>query len=473
MGIRIGSTLTRLWHWLSAKPPEPRTDLPIPVPPEPRQGRIGICCSGGGIRSAAYSLGGLSVLRDAGLFRCSDDQKRPVVSAVSGGSYIAGSFATVASSVSDGADPSVYAANSPEERHLRNNSSYMAPGLGGKVRLLARVLLGMLPNIALVGMAVFVAGWLLGAAWAVAVPDLGRRLDPGTATWSRAAAVTAAVGVTIVLPDLLFRVRDTVSARMQTLSIRALLVALGVFVVLVALPHLVASLRGGSDAPLRGLSDALPLSPKDKATIDILKQLNVVALLFTMLSAAWTFIARRGKLVALAVGSVCGPLAVGIPVVLVAERTSSGGVSPAEWRALGLVLVVAAFVWVFVDLNQWSLNPFYRRRLSTAFFVSRNAQGCVDEQPFKQRLRFSRLRTEDRFPQLVVCAAANVSDVGITPPGRRATPFRFSSERIGGPLVTERAASEYEKTAALLGRDATLPAAVAVSGAAVSPTMGR
>jgi hypothetical protein len=66
-----------------------------------------------------------------------------------------------------------------------------------------------------------------------------------------------------------------------------------------------------------------------------------------------------------------------------------------------------------------------------------------------------------------------VSDVGVTPPGRRATPFRFSGEGIGGPLVTVAPAATYEKDAELLGRDATLPAAVSVSGAAVSPTMGK
>jgi hypothetical protein len=463
----------RFLRWLRGDPRTPPSDLPVPEPAKPLQGRIGICCSGGGIRSAAYSLGGLGVLRDAGLFRCIDEHKRPLVSAVSGGSYIASSFATVATSIKEGDKTPVYAANSPEERHLRNNSSYMAPGFGGKVRLVARVVLGMLPNIALVGLALFVCGWLLGGFWTVAVPDLGKHLTPDTTTWARWAGYAAALGVIIILPDLLFRVRDTVSARMQTLSIRALVVSLAILVVLVALPHAVAWIRDSPDQWIRDLSGRLPLSPDDKSTVDLLKQLNVVALLGTMLSAAWTFIARRGKLVALAVGTISGPLAVGIPVVIVAERVSVGGVSPAEWRALGVALAVAALVWVFVDLNQWSLNPFYRRRLSTAFFVRRDAEGHVHEQPFKQRLRFSHLQTGDRFPQLVVCAAANVSDVGVTPPGRRATPFRFSKEAIGGPLVKTRPASEYEEKASMLGRDATLPAAVSVSGAAVSPTMGR
>jgi hypothetical protein len=349
----------------------------------------------------------------------------------------------------------------------------MAPGFGGKARLLARVLLGMLPNVAIVGLALYVLGWLLGAFWAWSVPDLGKGTGPDSTRWAVIAGIAALFGIAIVLPDLLFRVRDTVSARMQTHSIRLLIVGIILLVVFVALPELVAWLRDDQSALVEDVSATLPLAPEDKSTVDFLKQLNVVAVLGTMLSAAWTFIASRGKLVALVIGMVSGPLAVGIPVVVVAERVSVGGVSQSEWLALLGALGLAALVWVFVDLNQWSLNPFYRRRLSTAFFVERDAKGGVKEQPFRNRVRFSRLRTGERFPQLIVCAAANVSDAGVTPPGRRATPFRFSKDGIGGPLVTVRRADDYEEKAELLGRDATLPAAVSVSGAAVSPTMGK
>lgn len=39
------------------------------------------------------------------------------------------------------------------------------------------------------------------------------------------------------------------------------------------------------------------------------------------------------------------------------------------------------------------------------------------------------------WPTLLVCAAANVTDPGATPPGRRVTSFTFSPAAIGGPLV--------------------------------------
>jgi hypothetical protein len=78
------------------------------------------------------------------------------------------------------------------------------------------------------------------------------------------------------------------------------------------------------------------------------------------------------------------------------------------------------------------------------------------------------------WPTLVVCAAANVSDPGATPPGRDVTSFTFSAHSIGGPLVGGVSTTDFEE--AFDGkrpRDFSLPAAVAVSGAAVSPSMGK
>jgi hypothetical protein len=83
-----------------------------------------------------------------------------------------------------------------------------------------------------------------------------------------------------------------------------------------------------------------------------------------------------------------------------------------------------------------------------------------------------------------VCAAVNTDEEGVVPAGRGCAPFTFSSHRIGISSGTmfdgERAGAnddlmrptqDYEEAAGI--RLMTLPAAVAVSGAAVSPAMGR
>jgi hypothetical protein len=79
------------------------------------------------------------------------------------------------------------------------------------------------------------------------------------------------------------------------------------------------------------------------------------------------------------------------------------------------------------------------------------------------------------FPEVIICAAANVSDWGETPSGSNVTSFTFSSKCIGGPLVGAWPTKDYEDSLGVYAqsRFATLPSAMAISGAAFSPSMGR
>ena len=159
----------------------------------------------------------------------------------------------------------------------------------------------------------------------------------------------------------------------------------------------------------------------------------------------------------------------------------------------------------------WSLHPFYKRRLSSVFALRRVSVAAASERsdghsdlggvPLRapragRRRRRDRGRTRLRqagadlgdraeaesgrdWPTLIVCAAANISDPGATPPGRSVTSFTFSPHAIGGPLVgavpmelLERAFDRPGKKAGRRRRDLTLPAAMAMSGAAISPSMG-
>ena len=81
-----------------------------------------ICCSGGGLRSAAYCLGALQSLDRGGLLRTAK-----WIVGVSGGSYIASSRALVAHGLPPGSVPSAYAPGTAEERNLRDNTRYIAP----------------------------------------------------------------------------------------------------------------------------------------------------------------------------------------------------------------------------------------------------------------------------------------------------------------------------------------------------------
>jgi hypothetical protein len=198
------------------------------------------------------------------------------------------------------------------------------------------------------------------------------------------------------------------------------------------------------------------------------------------------------------VGGVLAPLGLLAALALVLGHAARAGVPPdaaelARW-AVG-VAVVGGFLR-FSDVTSWSLHPFYKRRLSAAFAVQRyveDGEVKAREVPYEEVLDLDGYTTAAMvddpwegaavpdapgitvpFPELLVCAAANVSDAGATPPGTDVTGFVYSPGTVGGPLIGEMATPDY---VAMVGQrrrlDATLPAAVAMSGAAVAPAMGR
>ncbi len=454
----------------------------------PVPGQVGICCSGGGIRSASFNLGALQVMQEEKVL-----EKARYVSAVSGGAYIASSFATVASKTSRELlenGPPVYAPGSPEEQHLRNHSTYMAPGLGGKVRLALRLLLGLALNLGLIAVVTYLVavpyGWVLeqlydqlGESGAVGSLDLPRYI-----LWPilGLAATTALLAV----PDLLFRLRDSESQFLRTLRTyrgrevwiyRLLFLATLGFILLVAAPQAILWARdaGGILADLAGM---LPIESDNSAEegTGIFAVLNLGSIVATVLGAAWAFVRRRPSIFAMLAGAVAGPLVVITAFLSFANVSATDG-ALASSRVLGAAAIVAGILWLFADLTQWSLHPFYRRRLSSAFFVHRvrgeDGRTYAEEVDYKQRFPLSSLDPQGFFPELIVCAAANVSDLGRTPPGRGASPFAFSRHEVGGPLVGRTTTAAYENQAERTQRDITLPAAVAMSGAAVSPVMGK
>ncbi|MDP1819483.1 MAG: patatin-like phospholipase family protein [Acidimicrobiales bacterium] len=133
----------------------------VTVAPAPRAtGDTGISCSGGGIRSAAFSLGALQAL---------DDEPSVVaparwITAVSGGSYMATAWVTARDQQPD-ATPRPWERRSPEEDHLRRHASYLAPGLGGKLWALTRFILGFAVNlgavVAFLAVVAVTGGWLI------------------------------------------------------------------------------------------------------------------------------------------------------------------------------------------------------------------------------------------------------------------------------------------------------------------------
>ncbi|MEA2369751.1 MAG: hypothetical protein QOH12_145 [Solirubrobacteraceae bacterium] len=509
-------------------------------------GKIGIACSGGGIRSASFSLGALQVLQREGVL-----EQSCYLAAVSGGSYIASAFCMVRKTWTagggrpeqghdgwDDSDPEAvtrarppFFPGSPEEQYLRNRSSYMAPGIAGKMVLAHRLVVGLLINLGFFALFLTVIGvglsFLYGALYPSLAAHVGRYSLCGGRTcdftplvispWVYLTVIGAAglavfaEGVSMVGYSVPTRYREVA----DKLGKSVLVFAASAAVLLIGMPLLLSLLRAWGTAAR--VPDGLQPSPgqgtgaAQVAGVGFGSIATVGGALLLQFRADWLKITKLAsdvqaakkwytglgqtlqRLVAYLIAAIAGPILALSLVLLVISETLQLAHPYMRWIVFGVAAGLFGIVYFFADLNTWSLHSFYRRRLSSAFALKRlrrdggvppaissNEAGFAAERAYNFLLPLSETaipRDADGtkvWPTLVVCAAANVSDSAATPPGRSVTSFTFSARAMGGPLVGavetrafEEACDRRQKTYF------TLPAAVAMSGAAISPSMGK
>jgi hypothetical protein len=537
------------WWLLTGERPEPRPGcIGLYEQPDPSGDDIGICCSGGGIRSAAFNLGALQTLQSPA-HRVLQQSK--YLAAVSGGSYIAAAFSMVAKTWSrthdagrrpakgqrghDDSDPRLvtddslpFHAGSEEEQYLRNHLSYLAPNGTARLHLALRMLVGMLVNVLVIGLPFLLIGLVIGWYGRVHYGDL-KNCTLVKQTCDHAAHVPGGVWIAIglltagslgcVVLGLGRPRRDFWRAVFETWEVRLFLAAGVVTLLLVVVPWLAAWALD-----LGGVSNSGAAAGSGGAAFTSIAALFAAALGHVRgrlrdekkaVEAATKRFGEQAKrirevLIAIVV-ILAGPamlLAIGVLGVLVAVITGPArGTETIDVWVLGRVTwafaiwlcgaaVLLGWLWWRFNLTSVSLHPFYRRRLATAFGLKRvwlDENGEEREVPTDPEERatgrvVARQRKYDEivklsdsgvepgccaiksWPLLVVCAAANVSDPGVTPPGRAVTSFTFSPTAIGGPVTAAAPTTLYEGD---LKREVTLPAAVAMSGAAIAPSMGK
>ncbi len=460
---------------------------------EPGADRLGIACSGGGVRSAAYCLGALQELRRRGAL-----DEAEYLSCVSGGGYITIAHEVLVSEsvgeLNGCADSprnpftkvAPYALGSPEERHVRNHLDYVAPGGTGRVWLLFNLIGGMvrhlLPFVAVLVMAAWVTGMAM-SRWVAASIRCHEDPAPGCpaseAQQVHLAPFARIVGLMLLL-SLVFlivrQLRQTVAQPsddaiwvLQNWSLLWLgaTAATGFFVILVP-AGLIA---------LHWLPSLIPTVGAVWTSLGI-----EFALVATVIAAVWRM--RRGvlKTVGAVVTTIATPLLILLPFLGLTYWVAQRGVH-LEWTwgvnpTMVLIVSVAVFV-VMLFTNEVTSLPhlYYRERLATAF-IGRRVVGPFEElgynePPWSEPISFSKLvrctAGPAVLPKLVVCAAVNLSD-GV-PLGRGGASFTFEEDFAGGPTTG------YVRTAAMEHRSGhgavTMPALMAISGAAVSPSMGK
>lgn len=462
--------------------PPPPGRAPARPPDEPGA-EMGICLSGGGIRSAAFALGALRALDRHGLFR-----RSRWITAVSGGAYTAGAWHVARRSAAEA--PAVTPppdgdhdrlleppAGAPDLfAYLRANRRYLSTGRGG---LPATFLTGaglIAFNVLVLATLVCLLAWPAGrvaASWAIE-PEL-RGFTYGAADaqsvavelrqWLPGAAGFAAALVLFVVSLFLW---DPARKRILTAaaffaggSVLLLALMAAAPVAMAEVPNLWAELPGG---PLQGSAWA-------SAAVVVALVVAVARLLLR------PFAAKAARL---------GGVLLGVLAFLFAGRVATDAAYGDAWFAWSpgkYALVAAAFalLYALADAQSWSWFRLYWLRLRSTFTTTQDASKRARHAPVHEGVYPLSVAGEPVWPEyrgrpgprLLVCAAAQSSDAGVS--GIPARSFTFSAEEVAlrdGSFGAVTSSDEYLRLlrARHLG---TVSASVAASGAAFTSAMGR
>ena len=486
-----------------------------------------ICCSGGGIRSAAYCLGALQSLQDGIL------AKANWILGVSGGSYIATSRALVAHNLTatEAENDPAYAAGTAEERNLRLDTHYIAPNgatvLVGVLSLLLGVIVTFVLALAPVYALAHAWGWLL--RWqGAAVPSGTHTISAPAPSLAWILPSVIAAGITLLLFVFWWQTlhpyasrraavpwwawlkpddRDRGANRAKLVSWAALL-TVGLAAAMLGVPPLIAWLAN-SMGPMGTIAHLIGFGGRPSwsfaALAGLVSAVAAVAKFCQAGLAKWNAMggpakgqaATQASLPAQAIGWfrqrlmpwVASAVVVLCGLVLALLWTADGaraGFTARQLAGVLIALAVVVFTRVGVDVNRLSLHDIYRWRLADAFAVTR--QAAEEQDPVQARklfdeasaTRLSELR--DRAgtaeePGLVICGTANINAAREVPPGQDGFCVAFDAEHVtlrreqGLKKDSAQAlTSDYE---ALAGqRRFTLLDVSAISGAAISPLMG-
>lgn len=421
----------------------------------------GICLSGGGIRAAMFSLGVLQVLQEKrGLLF--GKHAAQMVSAVSGGSYIASAYVSNgAALIAERQDPdstrAPFAKGTPEEQYVLDRGKYLlTPWFARVALLIAGVLAGPLALLALLIWTGFIlADLALVVVWASVEMGLPLRIQ-GWGWWG---TVPVAAAATITVGRQLFQPRSLAGVVTSLVALALMIVALPAAVMSLSTLEWTTAAVGwiklisiASAAVLAsaGVAFVASRTKVESPVFGMLERLSVAALMLVVVGAAMMFM---------------------VPFVaeILLTPDSYTPSAAAGWWAVAGILAPLPFAWL---LRRVALHQFYREGLRSSFGVLRT--GGVAQVPEEPRL-FSALDMGPAVPRLLISATANGHG------GRHAYDgFIFSHDRCGIPNTEMWHATRQLELARTDGylfasRESvvTLPTSVAATGAALSASMGR
>jgi len=491
---------------------------------------IGLALSGGGIRSASFSLGVLQALDSLSdhdepqLFDAID-----YISAVSGGGYIGTSL--VAGLMQENAtfpfDSRLDEQETPETQHLRDFSNFLAPnGLVDFVVGAALVMRGILVNLVIVLPVLLLLAVVTIASNPIVNDSVAYK--PFTQTMNLALVAAMLMFGSAIYTSLTFRT-GTLRSRENLgrfLSIVLIIVVIVAFIE--AQPFVLSGMLTASNdttnANLPTVSEGSFLSHFAKRLPALAAFLAPAAALLVMVAqklanlakaslgeATWKAMLKKyASRIALYLAAIIVPLLLWIAYIYLsfwairADPGSGCGVESPGWlknltmcnsqwyfsppQRLGpigmaylLVALVVLAVTLLIGPNSNSLHRLYRDRLSRAFLFERSKMGSRNAATSVDTWKFSSLKPQDRAagawlpasayaPYLLTNTAINLEgSEELNKRGRNADTFVFSPLYVGSRWTGYVPTMKMEAVVP----DFSLATAMAISGAAASANMGR
>jgi hypothetical protein len=449
---------------------------------------VGIALSGGGIRSASFSVGAVQILQERlGLIR--GRKAARWLSAVSGGSYTAsavtllnaGSHATDFRGDSIGGTDlprrrSPLERGSPEVQHFLRHSRYLTDS--GGVALGALLFLLVIINVAIVAAGFLwvgagIANFGIVGKWTHdALPDWAAPELSGVALW-----IAAALGVGFLIVALF-------SGRWPVL--RSIAWVIPLVPVAYFAPYFIQVV---TSTPLLKNWDFLIAN--GLIVLVVVGGVLVVSFLLQLIGRWRPLVALRsvGRFI-LGVVLMWSPAVVGVLLVFWASALVYGWMDESIFgdgdRRVGfLVLAIVPILLPLLLYVPGVISPHlaYRNLLSRCFTLIRTSAGTTVRPAHPDEIAISSLKPAVggvRYPELLICAAANISDRGATPAGSNVLPLVIGADEIripseaGARLLTRQVEMlPARRLGARRQPGISLSSAVAIAGAAVSPAMGR
>ena len=317
----------------------------------------GLALSGGGIRSATFSLGVMVSLAKRNLLPQFD-----YLSTVSGGGY-SGSFLTQL--LGKAGENSVLGLRGGEQpfardngeseilRRIRQNASYLSGSFGERLALIMAQANGVFLNLLVLS--------LVSALFGFCEYLLRSYVSETFAIWLPILSL-AFVMVVFILTPLLRRIGTTTGPSDKLMAALGCIILIPIVWIILGAAHetwtLVLTRAAHWD------------SGKDKLWMTLNAARNALAALTSALAIAGSALAVLSKLRPALLSLLIGALFLILETLAFQTYGEVGAVSAA--LAAVAEAAVLAYLWIAVDVNATSLHAYYRAKLAAAFLIDRN-----------------------------------------------------------------------------------------------------